>query len=501
MPAERPHPPRPFFDHSHLLIEALLPAVLAGLALAPALDLDLWWHLRTGKAIVESGLPHRELFSFTARGVPWTTHEWLTQVLMWRLYESGGLPMLSVAFALSPVAAFVLAYKATARSAYPILVAMTLLAALSSVASFGVRPQVITLLFAALFGYALRRQWVERQPARFPPWLLVSAPIVSIAWANLHGGYLLGGALIIAYGGAEWLDASCRGSAKQVAHAAGRAALCGVLCIVAGLANPYGLELWATVADTLGHDWAQQHVAEWQPPDIRRPSWWPFAVYLAAGVASWAGPQREGKIRDLLIFLPAAFGALTSQRHIPLFAILTVPIVSANLSAWAGWTRRTTQSPGGTSRRTRFAALVASAALVVAIVTLRSPRVMAYTQARMVERYPVRAIDHLEEAGLTRLHGFHPYDWGGYLIFRGVPTLVDGRCVVFPEDLLRQSTEILLAKGEWRAFFNKHDIGWALLPRGAPLSTVLDEAEEWTRAHRDDVAEVWVPARSADTFP
>jgi hypothetical protein len=46
-----------------------------------AVDPDLWWHLRTGQWIMETGhIPRSDPFSFTRAGSPWVSHEWLSEV-------------------------------------------------------------------------------------------------------------------------------------------------------------------------------------------------------------------------------------------------------------------------------------------------------------------------------------------------------------------------------------------------------------------------------------
>ena len=48
-----------------------------------ATDPDLWWHLRTGQWIVETGhIPHSDPFSFTRAGSAWVSHEWLSGRLL-----------------------------------------------------------------------------------------------------------------------------------------------------------------------------------------------------------------------------------------------------------------------------------------------------------------------------------------------------------------------------------------------------------------------------------
>jgi len=77
----------PAFNPRRTFAGILLFGLLAMTA-RPALDPDLWWHLRTGQWIVETGtVPHTDPFSFTRAGQPWVSHEWLSEVSSTR---SGG---------------------------------------------------------------------------------------------------------------------------------------------------------------------------------------------------------------------------------------------------------------------------------------------------------------------------------------------------------------------------------------------------------------------------
>jgi hypothetical protein len=57
-------------------------------------DHDVWWHLKTGEIILQTGIPHTDIFSFTALGNQWVTHEWLAEVVLYFIYKLGGLTAL-----------------------------------------------------------------------------------------------------------------------------------------------------------------------------------------------------------------------------------------------------------------------------------------------------------------------------------------------------------------------------------------------------------------------
>src|SRR3989339_1293704 len=55
------------------------------------LDADLWCHLKTGEYIVMNlNVPHEDIFSYTLQDKPWIDHEWLSQVLLYFVFDKFG---------------------------------------------------------------------------------------------------------------------------------------------------------------------------------------------------------------------------------------------------------------------------------------------------------------------------------------------------------------------------------------------------------------------------
>ena len=51
---------------------------------------DEWWHLKTGRWIVEHGrLPTTDIFTYAGEGLRWHNHEWLAQVIFYGVYAAG----------------------------------------------------------------------------------------------------------------------------------------------------------------------------------------------------------------------------------------------------------------------------------------------------------------------------------------------------------------------------------------------------------------------------
>lgn len=64
----------------------------------PLKDADVYWHLRTGDLIRQTGsIPHTDIYTFTREGTPWIDLHWIFQVAISWLHEHGGVPAMNVA--------------------------------------------------------------------------------------------------------------------------------------------------------------------------------------------------------------------------------------------------------------------------------------------------------------------------------------------------------------------------------------------------------------------
>src|SRR5579863_456575 len=169
----------------------------------PFQDHDAWWHLKTGQFIVQNHkLPVPDPFAFTTYIGPPAypgedatryfnlTHEWLAQAAMYLAYAAGGFPLVVLLRALLMTGAAALTgLVAFRRSANFYLAAgAALLAAAISYHFAYDRPLLVTFLFVpALMVLVEYRRFL---------WLI---PAIFVVWANCHGGFFMGWAVLGAY--------------------------------------------------------------------------------------------------------------------------------------------------------------------------------------------------------------------------------------------------------------------------------------------------------------
>ena len=455
------------------------------------LDPDMWWHLRTGEYIWQYGIPTQDIFSFTVPHHAWITHEWLSQLFMWLVYDLAGWPGLIIVFALLTAVSFWLIY--TCCDGQPYLAAfVVLLAAITSAIVWGARPQLFNMLLAALFVYVVERSKDEQLD---PRWLWV-LPVVTLVWANLHSGYLLGVVLLATYTVAGGLERYV-GLGDGRTFSPSRLRQMGLVTVASFLlaaVNPSGPSLWLYPFETLGSPAMQSYIQEWHSPNFHLVYFWPFVVLMGLGGISWAFSPQRPTWTDLLLFCGTAFAGLVSARHIPLFALVVAPIVCRHLSGALAvvWAERPSQDEA-----TDLPAFLVGVNWLLVAVALVA--VMAWTtnvildnETAVSERYPVTAVDFLEAEGLADAPGYNSYNWGGYLIWRGLPVFVDGRADVYGDEFLFYYLQTFEVRANWRQPLDDHQVVYVLIEPGSPLTAVLTLDDEWQTIYQDEIAQIFL---------
>lgn len=469
------------------LFASLFVLALLAMGVRETLDPDMWWHLRTGEYILQAGIPRYDVFSFTVPHHEWVTHEWLSQVFMWAVYQLAGLPGLMVAFAALIALTFWLVYRCSGGR--PFLAAfVTLLAAITSAIVWGARPQIFNLLFAALFVHILERvKHKEIGPRAL--WLL---PVAMVLWANLHSGYLLGIAVLAVYAVGESIAYF---SGQDRVFDIRQLAAVTLASFLAAAVNPSGVALWIYPFLTLGSPAMQAYIQEWHSPDFHLTMFWPFGLMIAVGVGGWLFSRQRPSWTELLLFGGTAVAGLISARNIPIFAIASVPIISRHwLLTVAGTPLHpilSADTPEAAPPRLMLVlnwVVLLFALLAVGVWTATK---VAGNEAAIAGRYPVTAVDYIEQAGLDEARIYNSYNWGGYLIWRGLPVFVDGRADVYGDEFLFNYRRTFDVTPEWPEPLAQYGVDYVLMERGSPLTVLLTASDEWREIYADDLAQLF----------
>jgi len=463
-----------------LMAVALLGVAVTGVR--EVMDPDLWWHMATGRYILAQGrIPAYDVFSFTAADHRWVTHEWLSDLLLYVGSRLVGLAGLAVLFTLVIVAAYALVWMRCRGR--PVLAAFAVvLAALAASPTFGVRPQMFSLLFASLYLYILSRP----DAAGTKVWWL--APL-TLLWANFHSGFVAGLAIVAVFAVGEELTWVRRGAGAGpwLAPQARQLALVWVACLACSLVTPNGVSALLFPFGTLGSRAIQDQIQEWASPNFHQSLAWPLGAYWLLLVAALGASRRRLQPAELLLLVGAGAAAMYSIRHVQFLSLVGAPILAERMGDLWG-------APTGPEGERPLSPLLAKGLGAVAALLLVVAGVRVASVARRVpeveaEIYPSAAVTYLEEHGLTG-RVFNTYHWGGYLIWRGLPVFVDGRAEVYGDEVLNEYMKAQSVAEDWEEPLRRYGVEVALIQSDSPLAVVMRESGRWQAVYRDDLATV-----------
>jgi len=486
---------------------------------------DVWWHLKAGKVIDDNGgwPPERDVFAYTSSDQPWHNHEWLAEWAMYGVYrlfeprQLGGLRAVILVKSLVLVATFLLVFRlATLRAGDSTVAAiLTVLAVVVSRYSLHARPPVISYCFTALFLWLLYGAYWRYDVVRSRAIRLVLLPPLTLLWANLHGGFLVGIVLTAFFalgalfdGVVEWLKAGRRDSFGALApvRMARGFAVCALCCLIVTLFNPSGFKLYGMYARVMSDPSLVRDVAELKPPDFFFNK--PFEVALLAFILFGSLVRRRLPATvDYLILVFFFHNAIQHVRHLPLFAVTTTPILA--------WQIRGLYDDLKPSWRPHWRPAMAVAAVLVAVWAVACPSVAGESRlkrnARLIWREPYDPRGYPEEVCYHLLNHSYPgrlfneIHFAGYMIWRLSPdpyqVFTDSRFDVFGgqykrlHDRVAEGMETASGRRLWRELLDDWDVNVVVIDGWKPLNQRLDNSGEWQRVF----SQPWRDPRFSDT--
>ena len=436
------------------------------------IDPDTMWQITVGQWIIDHrAVPETDVYSFTMRGQPWISTQWLAQVLYAKAYATFGWsgPVVLAAGAIS--ATFALLAKFLCRRLSESTTLVFIAAALAlTVPHLLARPHVLALpVMVAWVGGMIAAADRRRAPSF---WLL---PLMAL-WANLHGGFVLGLVLTAPIA----LDAVVSAEARLRKPLILRWAAFGFAALLTSFATPYGWHALLASQKILGLGAALPLILEWRPADFGSLGALEVCLLLGIGLALYRGIRLPPLRIVLLIGL--LHMALAQGRAAEILALLGPLVLAAPLARQIGGAGpvHSNAAPRGV--------LFAGVGIVLLAGT------MAYASVHRFEPHtrgsPVAAVTALKQLNLSRV--FNDYDFGGYLIANGVATFIDGRTELYGEKFFvdHNAASGLMQPENLFRLLEEYKIEATLMRTQSAATKLLDHIDGWQKIYSDDIATI-----------
>ncbi|WP_439374530.1 hypothetical protein [Bradyrhizobium sp. DASA03120] len=448
------------------------------------LDADLYWHIATGRRIWEGGsFPQVDEFTHTFPGHPWIARDWVSDLIFFGAYRLSGFRGVAMITGAAVALAYALLFLMLARTMrFTVAIGVAAVALGLAVSHLHARPQI--------FGDGLMVVWVaalvRAVDTKASPSLML-LPIMTL-WANVHGSFVAGLALTVALA-AEAAFESPSGERLLVARrwAVFLVAACGAACV-----TPYGARLFLTTLPVIGAHEAKLYVAEWRAVSFENGRLVVLSVLALVFLALLNGV----KIRfcRLTILLSIAAYMLTAIRFIFLFNIVAPLLLATPLTRQFRFLRLSEQIATQPQFFTTMSRLgrrgVYGTYAIIAIIILVTG-IFGDSVKPQRQISPEGAVDYIFA---HNLHGniYNDYDFGGYLIFRGLPTFIDGR-TVFDEGFMTENLTIVFRRPrEFVGYLDKHRISIGVVKPNSMESQEFRASPEWIGVYSDDISELFV---------
>jgi len=521
-PAEHAPPPSAPPVRRSIWIPSVFGAVFAFALLSSAFLLPLsfdaiFLHLKIGELIVgQQSIPATNLFSFTAPGHFWIAQDWLSEVVFFLVHEWLGTAGLIALGAILNAVACAVVYRITVRnSGSPFLsVLVTLLAFLMMVADHALSPALFGNVFFAL---ALSILEAPEKGGRLRPVLVF---LLFFLWANCHGSFLLGLAMIVLYLASAtftylWAEPASGPSAR-------------------GFLRDFGVALVATVCTphhVFGLIFPFMYIRQALDPqlsflasmsDLRAPTFYSplgrmISFYLLfSGFAVLGSGKAPRPVYVGLIFAFAAF-AFASVRHIALLGIAATPMLAIHIPETLQRTWQLLPRTGPLAdllvrlhgqlvewdRQSRKVLLVLVSLGLLGLLLGTDPRTVnrfvhlahsARHAARLDRAYPRGLIGYLQQLG-PNVRLFHHVNWGGALIYAFYPRLqvfIDPRADCYPLEVFYDYLAMHRVDGDWKQVLDRFRINTIAYPQDSELARALRLEPDWRQGYADGQAVVYL---------
>ncbi len=466
------------------------------LCLSPLPTADTWWMLASGREIVNNyTIPKTDVFSYTAYGKPWINHEWLSSVIFYKLYQWGGWAFLYIFKIVFILAAYIISlyssYKKSNSVFASVLAGLWMVAVSGGDMYFDIRAYIFTYLFLAISILLLNLEFENNKNTLL--WL----PLITLLWANTHGGFILIFVLLLIYNisfGTEYMLHIRGKNLSLTPHLKkGWAVLC--FMFLSSLANPYGYHILLYPFSFHKDVFYRKHLIEWIAPDYFGRNIF-LTITVVVVFILLVLFRKKMNLKDFLLYIAFTHLAMTTVRHSVLYSIACMPLVAVII--------REIERMKPLERLLNVTQKYGTIPIAIIGLLYFLPQFynIDYSNLNMEKTlFPKAGVLFIKMNPIPPPM-YNPYEWGGYMIWHLYPNykvFIDGRAnTVYPESVYKESLISMRGDVGWEKILNKYKINFVICNKflrdvnNHHLPDVLQKSPQWYLIFEDDVEMIFV---------
>lgn len=452
------------------VFSALVYILLFIFLLYPYRDYDWGWHYRMGEYFFQHGkMLVANKYTWTMPGYQWVNHEWLYDPLEYLVFSAFSFVGMSIAGASVALSWFYLGVRKYKLSYWQKgILALFFANLISGVVWQGLRSQMLGTLFLSIFMYFVPNILKGDRKT------LIFLPFLFLLWANFHGYFLIGLCLfgLVLLGQFITIFVESRlAHAKRffVPKSLLFGGVCLFACFLATFINPFTYQIYLEGLRHL-YNPLLPYILEWVPFQLVSSFSIIFFLYTIFIIAVFGIRRKIKDIPYILVFIFMLYYSLSARRYVSPYVAVTIPMVAFLLKSIPLHLEK--------YKATTFLFLLACVIGLQIGIFKRIPNfhLLNYTfndYCFFGSGCSEKLVGYLKEHP-PKGYGLNFYDWGGYLIGRGVPAklFIDGRMHLWKNEktgfLPFMSYQAMYYDGDY-ALFNKENFDWLIVHTDSPI--------------------------------
>lgn len=222
-----------------------------------------------------------------------------------------------------------------------------------------------------------------------------------------------------------------------------------------------------------------------------------FALSLIVFLIILIFTDTKIKLHDLFMLCGITFLAFKSRRQVSMYGIFCGPILASLISQFIDKYDRLTFEKLERYATGWFGSLVIICLAIIINVNIIKPHIsQAYID---VSSYPVDACDWMiENLDYKNIKLYNEYNYGSYILFRGIPVFIDSRCDLYtpefngdPEngidgrDIFSDALNIAGLSVDYKTKFKSYGVTHVILYENAKLAMILANDPDYKTIYRE----------------
>lgn len=428
---------------------------------------DYYWHLKAGEYMADHQkiLTH-DVFSWVVAGKYWMSHEWLFELLLYGLKNIfGNLHVFVYCFVSVTTLGLFLFF--TNKKSYLKNIPFSLVWISFSFLIFSTvscRPQLLSFLFLAFTIYALMDLFYHTESKK-----IYFLPVVSLLWANVHGGssnlpYLL--CFLFLCCGLFQFRLSKIEATRLNKQQMSKYLLVMILCILVCCINPHGIKLLLYPYQNMADHLMLTTIAEWQPTNLNIVSHYGYIFFVFLILLIFLCSDKKIRLLDFVLFLFVLYLGFKSIR----FWFYAYIVCSFFVFFYI---KKRKEDPG-----TIPLILLISFACFFFFVNQ-----FHYTKILNSSEVSSEAIQVLKKERPKRL--YNDYDYGGYLIANDILVFMDGRADLYSKYNYKDYQTISRLTYTYTNLIEKYKFDYFITKKKSGLASFLSTDSIYERIFHD----------------